>query len=95
MARKYLFSPIGNTDPIKYLYDGSMIHICRYYQPDVVYLYLSKEMMENHKKDNRYLGCPVNSYRLSAVYLLLFTRTSNDYFTTSLTLAALPTRSLK
>lgn len=49
MARKYLFSPIGNTDPIKYLYDGSMIHICRYYQPDVVYLYLSKEMMENHK----------------------------------------------
>lgn len=55
MARKYLFSPIGNTDPIKYLYDGSMIHICRYYQPDVVYLYLSKEMMENHKKDNRYV----------------------------------------
>ena len=31
MAKKYLFSPIGNTDPIKYLYDGSMIHICRYY----------------------------------------------------------------
>ena len=55
MARKYLFSPIGNTDPIKYLYDGSMIHICRYYQPDVVYLYLSKEMMENHKKDDRYV----------------------------------------
>ena len=55
MAKKYLFSPIGNTDPIKYLYDGSMIHICRYYQPDVVYLYLSKEMMENHKKDNRML----------------------------------------
>lgn len=45
------FSPIGNTDPIKYLYDGSMLHICRYYEPDVVYLYLSKEMAENHKKD--------------------------------------------
>ena len=27
MAKKYLFSPIGNTDPIKYLYDGSMIHM--------------------------------------------------------------------
>ena len=27
MGKKYLFSPIGNTDPIKYLYDGSMIHI--------------------------------------------------------------------
>lgn len=55
MAKKYLFSPIGNTDPIKYLYDGSMLHICRHYKPDVVYLYLSKEMMENHKKDNRYV----------------------------------------
>ena len=55
MGKKYLFSPIGNTDPIKYLYDGSMLHICRYYKPDVVYLYLSKEMAENHKKDNRYV----------------------------------------
>lgn len=55
MSKKYLFSPIGNTDPIKYLYDGSMLHICRYYKPDIVYLYLSKEMMENHKKDNRYV----------------------------------------
>ena len=55
MSKKYLFSPIGNTDPIKYLYDGSMLHICRYYEPDVVYLYLSKEMVENHKKDNRYV----------------------------------------
>lgn len=55
MGKKYLFSPIGNTDLIKYLYDGSMLHICRYYEPDVVYLYLSKEMAENHKKDNRYV----------------------------------------
>lgn len=51
MARKYLFSPIGNTDPIKYLYDGSMIHICRYYQPVLYIFYLSKGKMENHKKD--------------------------------------------
>ena len=51
MGKKYLFSPIGNTDPIKYLYDGSMLHICRYYKPDVVYLYLSKEMAENHDLD--------------------------------------------
>ena len=55
MGKKYLFSPIGNTDPIKYLYDGSMLHICRYYEPDVVYLYLSKEMAENHKKDNFFI----------------------------------------
>lgn len=55
MSRTYLFSPIGNTDPVKYFYDGSMLHICRHYKPDVVYLYLSKEMMEYHKEDNRYV----------------------------------------
>ena len=51
----YLFSPVGNTDPIKYFRDGSLVHICRVYQPDVVYLYLSKEMMEHHTLDNRYV----------------------------------------
>lgn len=55
MNQKILFSPIGGTDPIKYLRDGSMLHICRHYKPDVVYLYLSHEMMENHRKDNRYV----------------------------------------
>lgn len=53
---KILFSPIGGTDPIKYLRDGSMLHICRWYRPDVVYLYLSQEMMAFHKKDNRYVA---------------------------------------
>ncbi len=56
MSKKILFSPIGGTDPIKYLRDGSMLHICRHYKPDVVYLYLSHEMLEYHKKDNRYVG---------------------------------------
>lgn len=55
MSKKVLFSPIGNTDPIKYCWDGSMLHICRHYLPDVVYLYLSHEMMEYHRKDNRYV----------------------------------------
>lgn len=55
MSKKYLFSPVGNTDPIKYFKDGSMLHICRVYKPDVVYLYLSKEMYENHLNDNRYV----------------------------------------
>ena len=55
MGKTYLFSPIGNTDPIKYFYDGSMLHICRYYKPDVVYLYLSSEMVKHHEKDNRYV----------------------------------------
>lgn len=55
MSRKILFSPIGGTDPIKYYRDGSMLHICRHYQPDIVYLYLSYEMLSYHKKDNRYI----------------------------------------
>ena len=51
---RVLFSPIGNTDPIKYFRDGSMIHVCRHYKPDIVYLYLSYEMIQHQKKDNRY-----------------------------------------
>lgn len=54
MNKKILFSPVGGTDPIRYFRDGSMLHICRHYRPDIVYLYLSQEMMEYHKKDNRY-----------------------------------------
>ena len=50
MGKTYLFSPVGNTDPIKYFHDGSMLHICRKYKPDIVYLYLSREMVKNHKK---------------------------------------------
>ena len=46
MEKKILFSPVGNTDPIKYFSDGSMIHIARVYQPDVIYLYLSKEILK-------------------------------------------------
>lgn len=55
MKKKILFSPIGGTDPIKYFRDGSMLHICRVYKPDVIYLYLSHEMLVMHQKDNRYV----------------------------------------
>ena len=54
---KVLFSPVGTTDPIRKHRDGSMLHICRYYQPDKVYLYLSKEMQEYEKKDHRFTYC--------------------------------------
>lgn len=57
MNRKILFSPIGGTDPISNGKDGSMLHICRKYLPDEVYLFLSKEMYESHILDNRYLYC--------------------------------------
>ena len=54
MGKKYLFSPVGNTDPIKYLHDGSMLHIARVYKPDVIYLYMSKEILEHQEADERY-----------------------------------------
>lgn len=56
MSRRILFSPIGGTDPIRYFHDGSMLHICRHYKPDIVYMYMSHEMLEHHKADNRYVA---------------------------------------
>lgn len=51
-----LFSPLGGTDPINKsdLTDGSMLHICRYYHIDKVYLYMTKEIVDRHNKDDRY-----------------------------------------
>lgn len=51
---RILLSPIGSTDPISNMRDGAMLHICRIYKPDKVYLYLSKEMLKYHRMDNRY-----------------------------------------
>lgn len=55
--KKVLFSPIGGTDPISNCRDGAMLHICRVYKPDIVYLYMSKEMLEFHKQNDRYRYC--------------------------------------
>ena len=59
MSRTILFSPVGGTDPIPQTNwrDGSMLHICRVYRPDVVYLYMSAEILRLHEADNRYLYC--------------------------------------
>lgn len=59
MSKRILLSPIGGNDPVSSSTerDGSMLHICRIYKPDIVYLYFSKEMYERHKKDNRYGYC--------------------------------------
>lgn len=59
MSSRILFSPVGGTDPMS-LYncrDGSLLHICRVYRPAKVYLYMSKEILDNQEKDNRYLYC--------------------------------------
>lgn len=55
--KKILFSPVGGTDPISNFRDGALLHICRVYRPDVIYLYLSKEMCDFQAKDDRYRYC--------------------------------------
>ena len=54
-----LFSPVGGTDPMSQnnYHDGSMIHICRVYKPTRVILYMSKEILQIHETDNRYIYC--------------------------------------
>lgn len=59
MSQLILFSPIGGTDPIAVsnLRDGSMLHICRCYRPDKVYMYMSNEILKLQELDKRYTYC--------------------------------------
>lgn len=52
--KSVLFSPIGTSDPIRSQCDGPMLHIVRHIKPETVWLFLTKEMAEYHKKDDRY-----------------------------------------
>ena len=62
MNQTILFTAVGGTDPISEdnYYDGSMMHICRYYRPDKVVMYMSKEMLDKQEKDDRYRYCLEN-----------------------------------
>lgn len=51
--KKILFTCIGGNDPISNNHDGSILHICRYHQPDKVIMLGSKEICElNKDKDS-------------------------------------------
>ena len=54
MPERILFSAVGGHDPIANFRDGAILHICRIYRPDKMYLYLSSEMLERSRKDDRY-----------------------------------------
>ena len=51
---RILFSPIGGSDPINAGHDGSWLHCCRHYQPDLTDIYLSASMLTLEKKDQLY-----------------------------------------
>ncbi len=49
-----LFSPLGDTDPVRGCYDGAMLHILRHYQPERVVLFYTQDMAEKEHRDHRY-----------------------------------------
>lgn len=57
MNKKILYSAVGMTDPISNFRDGSLLHICRIYKPDRVYILMSREVIKHHNEDNRYIYC--------------------------------------
>ena len=48
-----LFSCFGTTDPVRGYRDGGMMHIMRHYRPDVVYLFLTDEIVKRDGNDHR------------------------------------------
>ncbi len=59
MGKVILFSAAGGTDPISNsnCQDGALLHICRVYQPDKIYVYMSNYALSCEKLDNRYTYC--------------------------------------
>ena len=59
MGKTILFSPVGGTDPISNsnCQDGALLHICRVYQPDEVYMYMSQYVIDLETQDSRYTYC--------------------------------------
>ena len=52
--RRVLLTFAGNTDPTRGQHDGPILHICRYYKPEKIYLILTEEMKLRDKKNNIY-----------------------------------------
>lgn len=52
MKKRVLFSGVGNSDPYRDDYDGSLLHIVRHYKPEKIYIYFTKEMYAKEKKYN-------------------------------------------
>ena len=51
---RILYTPVGDTDPIRGCYDGGMLHIVRHYNPDMAILVLSKDMEQKEAANHRF-----------------------------------------
>lgn len=71
MGKVILFSPIGGTDPISNSngHDGAMLHCCRVYKPDEIYMYMSKYALDCEYEDKRYTYCLNKLYELTGTNL--------------------------
>lgn len=47
---QYLFTPVGNTDPVRDYHDGGMLHILRHYKIDKVFIFLTADMEEKEEQ---------------------------------------------
>lgn len=48
---KILVSNIGDSDPVQGDSDGPMLHICRHFHPNLIYLLLTPKMQKQEKKE--------------------------------------------
>lgn len=55
---RVLLTFVGNTDPTRGNYDGPILHICRYYKPEKIYLILTEEMKK--RNENRIYEKSIN-----------------------------------
>ncbi len=51
---QYLFTPVGNTDPVRDYHDGGMLHILRHYKIDKVFIFLTADMEEKEQQWKSY-----------------------------------------
>ena len=49
-----LYTPAGDTDPIRNCYDGPILHIIRKYRPRLARIFLSGDMSAKERTDKRY-----------------------------------------
>lgn len=73
MGKVKLFSPVGGTDPISSdnARDGALLHCCRVYKPETIYMYMSKWTINNEKLDSRYSFCLSKLYERLGIDLNL------------------------
>lgn len=51
---RVLLAPLGDSDPVRYDFDGPVLHIVRHYRPRAVYLLINKRFEERDRRQDTY-----------------------------------------